>query len=76
MSLPAINILEGSKACGEFLFGFDGDCGEWMEDIEIYAPGYLEMEAAGSEADCDHSRLIDPIEAYYIRQRMYEAGLA
>ncbi|KAL4740365.1 hypothetical protein BDV11DRAFT_169132 [Aspergillus similis] len=47
MSLPVIDILEGAKARGEFLFGFDGDREGWTEDIEIYAPGYLEMEAAG-----------------------------
>ncbi|KAL4788938.1 hypothetical protein BDV19DRAFT_395517 [Aspergillus venezuelensis] len=75
MTLPVIDILEGAKARGEFLFGFDGDREGW-EDIEIYAPGYLEMEAAGTEADYDHSRLIDPMDAYDIRRRMYEAELA
>ncbi|KAL4948938.1 hypothetical protein BDW69DRAFT_188795 [Aspergillus filifer] len=76
MSLPVIDILEGAKARGEFLFGFDGDRDGWTEDIKTYAPGYLEMEAAGIEADYGHSRLIDPINAYDIQRCMYEAKLA
>ncbi|RDW76858.1 uncharacterized protein DSM5745_06850 [Aspergillus mulundensis] len=71
MTLPIVDILEGAKARGEFLFGFDGDREAWTEDIEIYAPGYLAMEAAGNEADYDHARLIDPMEAYDIRREMY-----
>ncbi|KAL4973092.1 hypothetical protein BDW66DRAFT_154095 [Aspergillus desertorum] len=76
MSLPVIDILEGAKARGELLFGFDGDRHGWTEVIEICAPGYLEMEAAGNETNYDHSRLIDLMEAYDIRRRMYEAELA
>ncbi|KAJ5524056.1 hypothetical protein N7494_010706 [Penicillium frequentans] len=38
-----------------------------MEDIGIYALGYLEMEAAGNEADYDHARPIDPEGAHNIR---------
>lgn len=75
MTLPIIDILEGVKERGEFLFGFDGDREGWTEDIEIYAPGYLEMEAAGLEADYDHARLIDPNDAFDIRHAMYEAEL-
>lgn len=45
--LPLINILEGAKARDEFLFGFDGARDGWMEGIEIYAPGNLEMKRQG-----------------------------
>jgi hypothetical protein len=72
MALSVIDILEGARDRGEFLFGFDGGRDEWAEDIKIYAPGYLAMEAEGNEADYDHARLIHPSGAYDIRQRMYE----
>jgi hypothetical protein len=75
MTLPVIDILEGARARGEFLFVFDGSREGWTEDIEIYAPGYLEMEAAGLEADHDHSRLIDLTTAFDVRQRMFEAEI-
>ncbi|KAL3454338.1 hypothetical protein BJX65DRAFT_291864 [Aspergillus insuetus] len=71
-ALPVIDILEGARDREEFVFGFDGGRDEWTEDIKIYAPGYLEMEAAGNGADYDHARLIKPSDAYGIRQRMYE----
>ncbi|RHZ46603.1 uncharacterized protein CDV56_101022 [Aspergillus thermomutatus] len=76
MTQPVIDILEGAKARREFLFGFDGARDGWTEDIEIYAPGYLEMEAAGNEADYDHARLIDPQDAYYIRTRIYQGQIS
>ncbi|KAL4899864.1 hypothetical protein BDW74DRAFT_162861 [Aspergillus multicolor] len=76
MNLPIVDILEGAKARGELLFGFNGDRQGWTEDIEIYAPGYLEMEAAGNGAEYDHARLIDPMDAYDTRRRMYEAEVA
>lgn len=75
MNLPVIDILEGIVARGEGLFGFDGARDGWTEDIELYAPGYLEMEAAGNGADYDHSLLIDPSKAYGVRKRLYEAEL-
>lgn len=62
MTLPVIDILEGAKLRGEFIQDFDGARDVWMEDIERYAPGYLQMEAEGNEADYDHSRLINPDE--------------
>ncbi|KAJ5552344.1 hypothetical protein N7494_001722 [Penicillium frequentans] len=75
MNLPVIDILEGAKARGEFLDRFDGARDGWTEDIEIYAPGYLEMEAAGREAEYDHARLIDPEDAYDIRSALYRAQI-
>ncbi|RAO67698.1 uncharacterized protein BHQ10_003710 [Talaromyces amestolkiae] len=63
MTLPVIDILEGAKLRGEFLQHFDGARDVWTEDIERYAPGYLQMEAEGNEADYDHERLMDPDEA-------------
>lgn len=65
MTQPVIDILEGAKMRGEFLPGFDGARDVWTDDIEIYAPGYLKMEAEGKEADYDHAWLIDPEDAEY-----------
>lgn len=62
MTLPVIDIMEGVKERREFLQHFDGARDVWAEGIEVYAPGYLEMEAAGTEADYDHSRLLDPYD--------------
>jgi hypothetical protein len=76
MILPVIDILEGAKARRKFLFGFDGSRDDWMEDIEIYAPGYLEMEAAGNEADYDQARLIEPGDAYDIRTRIHQGQVS
>ncbi|PWY91709.1 hypothetical protein BO94DRAFT_617027 [Aspergillus sclerotioniger CBS 115572] len=67
MTLPVIERLEGAKARGELIPFFDGARDTWTEDIDIYAPGYLLMEADGKEADHDHSQLIDPVDAYDIR---------
>jgi hypothetical protein len=71
-----IDILEGAKPRREFLFGFDGARDGWTVDIEIYAPGYLKMEAAGNEAEYDHARLIDPRDVYDIRTRIYHGQLS
>ena len=60
MTQPVVEILEGAKLRGEFLPDFDGARDVWTEDIETYAPGYLQMEAEGNEANYDHSRLVDP----------------
>lgn len=72
MTLSVVDILEGAKEREEFIFAFDGARDVWEEDIELYAPGYLQMEAEGNGPDYDHSRLIDPFEASNIRQRMYQ----
>ncbi|KAL3446165.1 hypothetical protein BJX65DRAFT_309155 [Aspergillus insuetus] len=76
MTLPIIDITEGARERAEFLWGFDGGRDGWTEDIEIYAPGYLEMEAVGAEANYDHAWSIDPERAYDIRRRMYEEELS
>ncbi|KAJ5933842.1 hypothetical protein N7454_006171 [Penicillium verhagenii] len=71
MTLPVIDILEGASERDEFAFGFDGGRDGWEEDIgRIYAPGYLEMEAAGMEADYDHANLIEPDEAFGVRSNL------
>lgn len=62
MTLPVVIILEGAKLCGEFINNFDSARDVWIEDIERYTPGYLQMEAKRNEADYDHSRLINPDE--------------
>lgn len=76
MTLPVIDILEEAKARREFLFGFDGARDGWTEDVEIYALGYLELEAAGNEANYDYARLIDSRDAYDIRTRIYQGQLS
>lgn len=52
MEQPILDILED---CKPFLHG---GIDEWMDDIERYAPGYLEMEEAGDgmAPDYDHSK--------------------
>ncbi|CAI7674638.1 unnamed protein product [Penicillium manginii] len=66
MNLPVNDILEETNVRDEFPFGFDGARDGWEKDIGIYAPGYLEMEATGMEADYDHARLVEPDEAFEI----------
>ncbi|KAL4924815.1 uncharacterized protein BDV17DRAFT_273614 [Aspergillus undulatus] len=57
-------ILQAVKEHGEFISGFDGATDVWSEDIEKYAPGYLEMEAQATEADYDMNRMADPSNYY------------
>jgi hypothetical protein len=45
MEKPILEILE---AKAEFFDGGSRGVDQWREDIESYAPGYLEMEEAGN----------------------------
>jgi len=56
MEQPILDIL---KAKAEFFDGGDRGADQWREDIESYAPGYLEMEEAGDgmAPDYDHGNL-------------------
>ncbi|KAF3761918.1 hypothetical protein M406DRAFT_74842 [Cryphonectria parasitica EP155] len=59
MEQPILDILE--KCMSELRGGID----EWMDDIERYAPGYLDMEAAGNgqapDYDCTKLRGSDEL---------------
>jgi hypothetical protein len=70
MTLNVVDILEGANERDEFQFGFDGASDGWEEDIGIYARGYLEMEAAGMEADYDHAKLVEPEDVFLIRSNL------
>ncbi|ODM14620.1 hypothetical protein SI65_09965 [Aspergillus cristatus] len=72
MALPVAAMLEGAKEREGFISGFDGARDTWEEDIEIYAPGYLKMEAGGNDADYDHGQLINPEYAPNVRQERYQ----
>lgn len=52
MEQPILDILEDTKPA------FQGGIDEWMDDIERYAPGYLDMEeeSNGMVMNYNHSR--------------------
>jgi hypothetical protein len=52
MEQPILDIPEDTKPT------FDGGIDEWMNDLERYAPGYLDMEEEnnGMVTKYDHSR--------------------
>lgn len=56
MDDPILDILETALDLSEMV-DMDGDRDQFAEDIELYAPGYLELEAAGRAAEYDVERL-------------------
>ena len=60
MTFPTIDISEGDKLRRN---SSNGARYTWTEDIDNYAPGCLQMEADGNEADYDQLRLTDPVDA-------------
>lgn len=56
MEDPILNILETALDLSEMV-DTDSDRDQFAEDIELYAPGYLEMEATGLAAEYDVARL-------------------
>ncbi|KAJ5438251.1 uncharacterized protein N7458_009249 [Penicillium daleae] len=69
MDDPILDILETALDLSEMV-DMDGDRDQFAEDIELYAPGYLEMEAMGRAEEYDVARLRDGEEAAEIyRQR-------
>lgn len=44
MELPILDLLEAKKEH----FDYDENVDFWRKAIEVYAPGYLEMEADGN----------------------------
>jgi hypothetical protein len=72
MSLPILGILDGANERGELDHFLDGDRDSWERAINVYAPGYLRMEAEGNEADYDHACLAEEGEADEILDCMGE----
>ncbi|KAJ5368907.1 uncharacterized protein N7496_008667 [Penicillium cataractarum] len=69
MDDPILDILETALDLSEMV-DVDGDRDQFAEDIELYAPGYLDMEAAGRAEEYDVAWLRDGEEAaeiYYAR---------
>lgn len=62
-----LDILEAAQENGEL--EFDGDRDSWARDIELYAPGYLAMEAQDRGAEYEPANLRDPEEAWLARQQ-------
>lgn len=56
MDDPVLDILENALDLSEMV-DIDGDRDQFAKDIELYAPGYLELEAAGRAAQYDVARL-------------------
>jgi hypothetical protein len=69
MDDPILDILDTALDLSEMVY-MDVDRDQFAEDIELYAPGYLEMEAMGRAEEYDVARLRDGEEAAEIyRQR-------
>lgn len=62
MDDPILDILETALDLSEMV-DMDGDRDQFAEDIELYAPGYLDMEAAGRAEAYDVAWLRDGEEA-------------
>jgi adenylate cyclase len=61
MDLPIIDILCQGKAANQLPQTMDLSYREqWMEDIELYAPGYLALEAEGRAGGYSLHRLTRP----------------
>ena len=59
MELPILELLDDGEI--EWWLEFEGDSNTFAADIEIYAPGYLEMEkiGGGMVTDYDHGNFQD-----------------
>jgi hypothetical protein len=63
MDLPILDILEHAKAANQLLDTLSlCNLKDWREDVEVYAPGYLELEAAGRGLSYDLRNLVSPEE--------------
>ncbi|OOQ88774.1 hypothetical protein PEBR_11396 [Penicillium brasilianum] len=62
MDDPILDILETALDLSEMV-DMDGDRDQFAEDIELYAPGYLDMEAAGRAEAYEVAWLRDGEEA-------------
>ncbi|KAL4994246.1 hypothetical protein BDV10DRAFT_197657 [Aspergillus recurvatus] len=73
MDLPVLDILSRALAANQFsshiaLCARD----QWAEDIELYAPGYLALEEAGSGPEYELTRLSVPDEIAGVEKRVWE----
>lgn len=59
MDLPILKILQEAKIHNQLPIPFDTECDQWEKDIELYAPGYLGMEAEGKASEYDIQNLRD-----------------
>lgn len=58
MDLPILDILCNAQAANQLVGDMPiCDRDQWKEDVEVYAPGYLALEAAGRGAEYDLSLL-------------------
>lgn len=61
MDLPIIDILCQAKAADQLPQTMNLSYREqWMEDVELYAPGYLALEAEGRAGEYSLHRLTEP----------------
>ena len=65
MDGPILDTLETVLDLSEMV-DMDGDRNQFAVDIELYAPGYLELEATGRAAEYDVARLRSGEEAALI----------
>ncbi|KAL4966730.1 uncharacterized protein BDV14DRAFT_198538 [Aspergillus stella-maris] len=73
MDLPILDILTSAKEANQL----DADTAlcnreQWTEDVELYAPGYLALEAQGREADYNLSNLVDPESLRGVKKRIWD----
>jgi hypothetical protein len=62
MDKPILDILENALDLSEMVDN-DGDRDQFAKDIELYAPGYLELEAASRTEEYDVTSLRSGEEA-------------
>lgn len=73
MDLPIIDILGQAQAADQLPQGLDlSDWEQWMEDVELYAPGYLAQEAEGHGAEYPLHRLIVPSSVGQVKKRVVD----
>jgi hypothetical protein len=74
MDLPILDILCNAQAANQLVGDMDiCDRDQWKEDVEVYAPGYLTLEAAGRGGEYDLNFLASPdVIGDYKKSRMWE----
>lgn len=74
MDLPILDILCNAQAENQLVSDMvlcDRD--QWKDDVELYAPGYLAVEAAGRGGEYDFNLLVSPdVIGCYKKPRVLE----
>ncbi|RLL98056.1 hypothetical protein CFD26_101647 [Aspergillus turcosus] len=74
MDLPILDILCNTQAANQLVNDMvlcDRD--QWKDDVELYAPGYLALEAAGRGGEYDFNLLASPdVIGRYTKPRVLE----